>query len=81
MSYGGQCEWCFRRVEVQDAAYPVSGFEVARHGGGPNQIRHRRREPNRILHATPCMDAAVRDPEEWARRRADGRGPESLTSS
>lgn len=51
-----KCEICGEPVEPwQTAAFPVTGWEVQRYGGGANQIKARERVPNRIAHAT-CLE-------------------------
>jgi hypothetical protein len=58
MTYFGVCEKCGQPVESpQVPAYPVTGWEVGRSGGGANAIRNRRRVPDRVRHAT-CIPTA-----------------------
>jgi hypothetical protein len=59
MSFAGWCKRCGDEVKVSEAAYQVTGFEVARDGGGANQIRHRERVPNLVWHSD-CVDPWVR---------------------
>ena len=60
MRYVGDCEDCGDPVYKHEAAWPITGWEVAHTTGGPNQIRHRERIPNIVAHAVPCMDKLVR---------------------
>lgn len=46
----GKCEQCGRTVTKHNAAFPVTGWEVLRDGGGANAIRNRERLPNRVRH-------------------------------
>ena len=56
MSVYGVCEKCGEPVrEGQAPAYPVTGWEVGRTGGGANAIRLRERVPNRVRHAATCL--------------------------
>ena len=59
MSYGGQCEVCKETVRTSEAAYPVTGWEVVRDGGGANRILGRERVPGRIAHWW-CAEEKVR---------------------
>lgn len=52
----GKCELCSDPVKGwETAAFPVSGWEIERYGGGANQIKGRKRLPNRIAHAH-CLE-------------------------
>jgi hypothetical protein len=56
MTERGACELCEEPVfTYQTAAFPVTGWEIERYGGGANQIKARRRVPNRIVHAH-CLE-------------------------
>lgn len=55
----GVCEICRDTVfTYQTAAFPVTGWEVERGQGGVNQIKARKRVPNRITHAH-CLEAKL----------------------
>ena len=59
MSVEGRCLHCGELVKRHQAAWKVEGVEVARDGGGANQIKDRRRIPNMVWHQTlarPCYD-------------------------
>jgi hypothetical protein len=58
--YVGDCMECGDPVYALDAAYPITGWEIARSGGGANQIKHRERMPNMVCHPEPCMARVVR---------------------
>lgn len=54
----GVCEKCGKPVsDAETPAYPITGWEVGRAGGGANSIRLRERVPNRIRHVT-CLPTA-----------------------
>lgn len=55
----GKCEFCSDVVlTYQTAAFPVTGWELERGGGGANQIKGRKRTPNRIAHVH-CLEAKL----------------------
>jgi hypothetical protein len=55
-TYYGICEMCGREVRSPETpAFPVTGWEAGRHGGGANQIMLRERIPNRVAHTT-CLE-------------------------
>lgn len=56
----GECEICGEKVETwHTAAFPVTGWELERGGGGgANQIKERKRVPDRIAHAA-CLEQRV----------------------
>jgi hypothetical protein len=63
MTYYGVCEVCHFPVQsdAEDQrhrrpAFPITGFEVPREGGGTNHIRNRERIPNRVRHVA-CLAA------------------------
>ena len=62
MAFVGNCEKCGEPVDSNAinaqkvAAYPVTGWEISRSGGGANQIKDRQRVPNRVRHAG-CVPA------------------------
>jgi hypothetical protein len=59
MTYYGTCERCGEPVEApQTPAYPITGWEVGRSGGGANAIRNRERIPDRVRHMTCLPDKA-----------------------
>jgi hypothetical protein len=59
MSFYGYCEGCGNPVEdPQQPAYPVTGWEVGRTGGGANAIRLRARVPNRVRHVS-CLPSST----------------------
>ena len=52
MTFYGICEACNNPVQDPETpAFPVTGWEVLRAGGGANAIRERQRIPNRVRHA------------------------------
>ncbi|HEY2570187.1 MAG TPA: hypothetical protein VGI27_01875 [Solirubrobacteraceae bacterium] len=54
MTYG-ICEKCGRPVRApEQPAFPVTGWELLRDGGGANAIRLRERIPDRVRHVT-CL--------------------------
>lgn len=56
----GTCEVCKRDVTTaEQAAFPVRGWELERSQGGANRILDRRREPDRIAHAS-CIEFQVK---------------------
>lgn len=55
----GACVFCGKGVAAAVAAYPVTGWEFARSGGGANAIHGRRRVPGRIAHQT-CAQGDIR---------------------
>lgn len=57
-TYGGPCEFCGRAVNPDFAAYPITGWEVIRAGGGANRILGRERVPGRIAHIA-CAEREV----------------------
>lgn len=56
----GPCEHCGQQVRSDEAAYPITGWEVARSAGGANAIRERERVPNRVRHER-CLPARVQE--------------------
>jgi hypothetical protein len=63
MTYYGVCEACHHAVDTnaedprhRRPAFPITGFEVPREGGGTNHIRNRERVPNRVRHEA-CLSA------------------------
>jgi hypothetical protein len=59
MSIIGTCEICGEPVPEHQAAYPVSGWEALRQGGGANRIIGRHRDENRVAHAH-CVERSAR---------------------
>jgi len=58
----GTCEKCGTPVESpQQPAFPVTGWEVGRSGGGANAIRNRQRVPDRVRHVTCLPSDKARD--------------------
>ena len=57
--YVGDCMECGDPVYALDAAYPITGWEIARSGGGANQIKHRERMPGQVAHPEPCMRKVI----------------------
>lgn len=56
----GTCEFCGSEVtRLQQAAWPVSGWEIERDAGGANHIAGKQRLPNRIAHAR-CLESHLR---------------------
>lgn len=56
----GTCEFCGKDVTTAElAAFPVKGWELERTQGGANRILDRKREPNRIAHAS-CAEHHAR---------------------
>lgn len=52
----GKCELCSDPVRTwETAAFPVTGWEIERYSGGANQIKGRKRAPDRIVHAL-CLE-------------------------
>ena len=64
MKYAGDCEQCGDPVYTNNAAYPITGWEVSRAGGGANQIKYRERTPNIVCHPTPCLDKLIREQQQ-----------------
>jgi hypothetical protein len=68
MSYRGLCERCREEVNPEKngrrAAYPVTGFEVEREGGGANQIRNRERVPGVVFHEGCLPDPRLNDEQQ-----------------
>lgn len=60
----GVCEKCGRPVDKTSAAFPVTGWEVLRDGGGANAIRNRERVPGRIRHINCIPDPRVNEEQE-----------------
>lgn len=65
----GFCEKCGRPVNKDNAAYPVTGWEVLRYSGGKlsggaNAIRNRERTPGRIRHEACLPDPRVNEEQE-----------------
>jgi hypothetical protein len=59
----GICGHCHKPVTEQDiAAWPVTGFEVQREGGGANRILGRERVPDAIFHAQ-CIEDRLANPQ------------------
>jgi hypothetical protein len=53
----GTCTFCGRGVaNIESAAYPVTGWEIEREGGGANRIADRVRVPDVIAHST-CLES------------------------
>jgi hypothetical protein len=62
MTLYGTCEKCGEKVETpQQPAFPVTGWEVVRSGGGANAIRDRKRIPGRVRHVTCLPDGNSED--------------------
>lgn len=58
MTIYGTCEKCGEPVvSPQVPAFPVTGWEVQRKGGGANSIRLRERVPERVRHEV-CLPTA-----------------------
>jgi hypothetical protein len=56
----GNCHFCSEPVDVnQTAAFPITGWEAERQGGGANRIIGRERTPGKIAHAQ-CAERAFR---------------------
>lgn len=56
----GVCEFCGSEVtRLQQAAWPVSGWEIERDQGGANRIAGKKRIPNVIAHAR-CLESHLR---------------------
>lgn len=59
----GQRSWCLICGKAvfawETAAFPVTGWEFERHGGGANQIKGRKRKEFEIAHAQ-CVDRKLR---------------------
>jgi len=56
----GICPYCERPVLTSEAAaFPVTGWEFERHGGGANRIAGRKRQPGRIAHVF-CVENELR---------------------
>lgn len=59
MTFVGECEICKQPVDrTHRAAYPVTGWEVARSKGGTNHVIDRRRVPDRVAH-WHCLEAKL----------------------
>ena len=57
MTLYGVCEKCGEPVRSpQQPAFPITGWEVLRDGGGANAIRNRERIPGRVRHVTCLPD-------------------------
>jgi len=68
MTVYGTCEKCGEVVvDPQTPAYPVTGWEVGRSGGGANAIRLRERVPNRVRHAVCLPSATDKQPPLFGR--------------
>ena len=58
MTLYGVCEVCGLPVQSpEQPAFPITGWEVLRSGGGANAIRLRERIPGRVRHVTCLPDA------------------------
>lgn len=62
----GACHFCGEQVTTtHKAAWPISGWELEREGGGANRILGRTREPDVIAHAT-CAESHFRRGDQLA---------------
>lgn len=60
MTFYGKCAYCGEPIEPPtQPAFEVKGWELLRGGGGANQIKHRKRVPNRVVHEM-CLNDFVR---------------------
>lgn len=61
------CPFPGKRVEGgHTPAYPITGWEVGRSGGGANRIYARERIPNRVRHQTCLPQSGEAEEEQGA---------------